>query len=109
VRLPSSLTVYAQSVVRGTQRIVAPLGVRVDESSPYADATSGRHRVQTRFLGTAFPEGAAEVFVEREGCQRPGDAEHFAGANRPEQGQLRRTGGGTHDPSMIDGAFSFGQ
>jgi hypothetical protein len=37
------------------ERIVAPLGVRVDESSPYADARlPAGSRVQTRFLSALF-------------------------------------------------------
>jgi pilus assembly protein CpaF len=38
------------------ERIVAPLGLRVDESSPWVDARlSDGSRVQTRFLRTPFP------------------------------------------------------
>jgi pilus assembly protein CpaF len=44
-----------EAVLHVIERIVAPLGLRVDESSPWVDARlSDGSRVQTRFLGTLF-------------------------------------------------------
>ncbi len=42
-------------------KIVAPLGLRVDESSPWVYARlSDGSRVQTQFLGTPFPHFGAQ-------------------------------------------------
>jgi hypothetical protein len=44
-----------EAVLHVIERIVAPLGLRVDESSPWVDARlSDGSRVQTRFLRTPF-------------------------------------------------------
>jgi len=44
-----------EAVLHVIERIVAPLGLRVDESSPWVDARlSDGSRVQTRFLSTLF-------------------------------------------------------
>ena len=44
-----------EAVLHLIERIVAPLGLRVDGSSPWVDARlPDGSRVQTRFLGTRF-------------------------------------------------------
>ena len=44
-----------EAVLHVIERIVAPLGLRVDESSPWVDARpSDGSRVQTNFLSTPF-------------------------------------------------------
>jgi hypothetical protein len=54
-----------QAVRHVIERIVAPLGIRVDESSPWVDARlSDGSRVQTRFLSTLF------VRHDKERCRR---------------------------------------
>jgi Flp pilus assembly CpaF family ATPase len=46
-----------EAVLHVIERIVAPLGLRVDESSPWVDARlSDGSRVQTNFLCTAFSD-----------------------------------------------------
>ncbi|HYT77834.1 MAG TPA: CpaF family protein, partial [Actinomycetota bacterium] len=49
-----------EAVLHVIERIVAPLGLRVDESSPWVDARlSDGSRVQTRFLSAPFSKGAS--------------------------------------------------
>ena len=44
-----------EAVLHVIERIVAPLGLRVDATSPWVDARlPDGSRVQTRFLGTLF-------------------------------------------------------
>jgi hypothetical protein len=46
-----------EAVLHVIERIVAPLGLRVDESSPWVDARlSDGSRVQTNILRTPFPD-----------------------------------------------------
>ena len=48
-----------EAVLHVIERIVAPLGLRVDESSPWVDARlSDGSRVQTRFLRASFSSTA---------------------------------------------------
>jgi pilus assembly protein CpaF len=55
-----------EAVLHVIERIVAPLGLRVDESSPWVDARlSDGSRVQTRTLRTPF---AHDVPTEPRGC-----------------------------------------
>ena len=54
-RVPDGLFEGEEAVLHVIERIVAPLGLRVDESSPYADARlPDGSRVQTRFLSAPF-------------------------------------------------------
>jgi type IV secretory pathway ATPase VirB11/archaellum biosynthesis ATPase len=54
-KVPDGLFEGEEAVLHVIERIVAPLGLRVDESSPWVDARlSDGSRVQTRFLGTPF-------------------------------------------------------
>jgi hypothetical protein len=46
------------------ERIVAPLGLRVDESSPWVDARlSDGSQVQTNFLNNPFPRGTEDSWT----------------------------------------------
>ncbi len=57
-RVQGGLFEGEEAVLHVIERIVAPLGLRVDESSPYADARlPDGSRVQTRFLGAPFSGG----------------------------------------------------
>ena len=57
-RAPDGLFEGEESVLHLIERIVGPLGLRVDESSPWADARlSDGSRVQTRILRTPFFPG----------------------------------------------------
>jgi hypothetical protein len=50
-----------EAVLHVIERIVAPLGLRVDESSPWVDARlSDGSRVQTQFLSTSFQTPARD-------------------------------------------------
>jgi pilus assembly protein CpaF len=54
-RAPDGLFEGEEAVLHLIERIVGPLGLRVDESSPWADARLPEgNRVQTRFLRTPF-------------------------------------------------------
>jgi Flp pilus assembly CpaF family ATPase len=58
-RVQGGLFEGEEAVLHVIERIVAPLGLRVDESSPYADARlSDGSRVQTRFLRNPLSRGA---------------------------------------------------
>ena len=53
-----------EAVLHVIERIVAPLGLRVDESSPWADARlSDGSRVQTNFLRT-------QLSLDRDAAER---------------------------------------
>jgi Flp pilus assembly CpaF family ATPase len=55
VALGASLFEGEEAVLHVIERIVAPLGLRVDESSPWVDARlSDGSRVQTNFLSNHF-------------------------------------------------------
>jgi pilus assembly protein CpaF len=54
-RAPEGLFEGEEAVLHLIERIVGPLGIRVDESSPWADARlPDGSRVQTRFPRTPF-------------------------------------------------------
>jgi pilus assembly protein CpaF len=56
-----------EAVLHVIERIVAPLGLRVDESSPWVDARlSDGSRVQTDFLNTPFRAALTRADVEAE-------------------------------------------
>jgi hypothetical protein len=70
-RVQDGLFEGEEAVLHVIERIVAPLGLRVDESSPYADARlPDGSRVQTRFLRN--PLSRACLIYSDGGFTRPG-------------------------------------
>jgi Flp pilus assembly CpaF family ATPase len=64
-RVPDRLFEGEEAVLHMIERIVAPLGLRVDATSPWVDARlPDGSRVQTNFLGTYFRQAAGAFALD---------------------------------------------